>query len=840
MNRKKSQRLSAVFTSLLMLMSMLASWGGDNGRITAIAIDFLSYDEALNYFDFSTAIGNWTEKYQCSDEQAYTSILNGTSHELIVRIGTYARDHGGKVVGVTNSFRPASYQEQIAVVQNNCLSWDSSSCKNVSLSTSNEEAYFAYLQCGKSTSSRVASPGRSDHNSGNCMDVNGWLTGVSSSALSSYGLIKNVSSEDWHISVNDSEFSGYDRYLHGLAIGGEIVLMPCRAGAGYLNKGASVAMVQRRLAQLGYSITVDGIYSSGTAGVVEQYQNDHGLVADAICGNATLHSLYPELYTPVPPPDPTPIGFEMSEGAGQTIPDGDYAIFSAINPDYYLDIIGADWPAPEGTNVGMYTIETGTLPNSVDCWTVEYLNNGFYKIRQKDTSMCLDVYGADQHRGTNVQTWTDNGSVAQQWSISRTNNGYKIQSRCCSYYLDVNGGVFELLTNVQVWEGNDSAAQLFCFVPYGKEIGQTVPDGEYVIGLAKDNQYCLDCQGYSTEDYSLRTNVQLWETTTCNDSYIFTYVGDGYYTIAEATTGYVLDIYNKEPSEYLTAAQNIQLYEYNATKRNQKWMIKPNGDGSYTFISQLSGYCMDLHGGTVVLRGNIEQYPFNGTDAQKWLLIPAMNAPQKCDLMMRKTEAFVGERVPFIGISDTADKFTLHVQKDGKDFLTDETPNDQIDLMFEEAGNYSAYMTAINRKGEIDSDHIAFTIKDTLRLHSDEKLQLSYDAGYAFKTSNADVVVVSKSGEISAIAEGKATITVIDTDKNAYQIKVTVTDKEISGDCNNDGLLSILDIVALQKWLLAMPDTHLPSTEAVDMNSDGIVDVFDLGLLKWVLLQQEE
>ena len=54
----------------------------------------------------------------------------------------------------------------------------------------------------------------------------------------------------------------------------------------------------------------------------------------------------------------------------------------------------------------------------------------------------------------------------------------------------------------------------------------------------------------------------------------------------------------------------------------------------------------------------------------------------------------------------------------------------------------------------------------------------------------------------------------------------------IQGDANADGICDVRDAVMLQKWILAVPGATLTDTAAADLNHDGIVDIFDLGLLK--------
>ena len=58
----------------------------------------------------------------------------------------------------------------------------------------------------------------------------------------------------------------------------------------------------------------------------------------------------------------------------------------------------------------------------------------------------------------------------------------------------------------------------------------------------------------------------------------------------------------------------------------------------------------------------------------------------------------------------------------------------------------------------------------------------------------------------------------------------------IKGDVNGDGEFNISDVVLLQKWLLAVPDTHLSQWQAADLCKDERLDVFDLCLMKRELL----
>lgn len=64
--------------------------------------------------------------------------------------------------------------------------------------------------------------------------------------------------------------------------------------------------------------------------------------------------------------------------------------------------------------------------------------------------------------------------------------------------------------------------------------------------------------------------------------------------------------------------------------------------------------------------------------------------------------------------------------------------------------------------------------------------------------------------------------------------------ERILGDVNADGALTISDVMLLQKWLLAVPDTQLADWKAADFNEDQTLNGFDLCQMRYALLKQEE
>lgn len=70
-----------------------------------------------------------------------------------------------------------------------------------------------------------------------------------------------------------------------------------------------------------------------------------------------------------------------------------------------------------------------------------------------------------------------------------------------------------------------------------------------------------------------------------------------------------------------------------------------------------------------------------------------------------------------------------------------------------------------------------------------------------------------------------------------YTVAVTEQTMEtLLGDVNADGIFSMSDVVLLQKWLLAIPDTQLANWKAADFCEDDRLDVVDLTMMKRALL----
>lgn len=181
-------------------------------------------------------------------------------------------------------------------------------------------------------------------------------------------------------------------------------------------------------------------------------------------------------------------------------------------------------------------------------------------------------------------------------------------------------------------------------------------------------------------------------------------------------------------------------------------------------------------------------------------------------------------------------------------------------------GEYYAWVSAVNSCGSTDSESVSFSViggatyTDVYSAQSiydlDDTVALTVDTICA----KGQVIGIDKDGEGRIITEecdstykipaselgvGKysAYFSVyngsggVDTKRIDFKIMEL---SNIAGDCNKDGAFNISDVVLLQKWLLAVPDTHFENWKTADMCEDDRLDVFDLCMMNRKLIYGSE
>ena len=85
---------------------------------------------------------------------------------------------------------------------------------------------------------------------------------------------------------------------------------------------------------------------------------------------------------------------------------------------------------------------------------------------------------------------------------------------------------------------------------------------------------------------------------------------------------------------------------------------------------------------------------------------------------------------------------------------------------------------------------------------------------------------------ISGTAEGAEVSFAVYRDSAIIPVEATAEPEQATGDVNDDGEFNVADVVLLQKWLLAVPDTNLSNWKAANFCYDDRLDVFDLCLMR--------
>lgn len=152
----------------------------------------------------------------------------------------------------------------------------------------------------------------------------------------------------------------------------------------------------------------------------------------------------------------------ISLGSGR-----EYMFEPMCAPGKVIDV--KSWGKSNGTNVQIWTRgskQANQIFKPVD------LGNGYYAFMDKNSGKALDVSGGSAYNGANIIVHDYHGGANQQWRIIYTgkSNGhcyYSIQSKINSnYYLDVNGANNFNGCNLQLYKGNGTSAQKFVLYYY--------------------------------------------------------------------------------------------------------------------------------------------------------------------------------------------------------------------------------------------------------------------------------------------------------------------------------------------------------------------------------------
>lgn len=152
----------------------------------------------------------------------------------------------------------------------------------------------------------------------------------------------------------------------------------------------------------------------------------------------------------------TPSDKPNNSPTSQPLPDGTYTIHSSANTGKALDVSGAK--DQDGANIQLWFANN----TPAQSWKITYNSTTEdYTIRNTMSGRALDLDSAAVDVRTNIQLYKYNGTCAQRWKLlPTTNNSYAIASACDpGYVIDITDAKIQDGTNIQLWFKNNTPAQ---------------------------------------------------------------------------------------------------------------------------------------------------------------------------------------------------------------------------------------------------------------------------------------------------------------------------------------------------------------------------------------------
>ncbi|MGN1277643.1 MAG: RICIN domain-containing protein, partial [Floccifex sp.] len=310
---------------------------------------------------------------------------------------------------------------------------------------------------------------------------------------------------------------------------------------------------------------------------------------------------------------------------------GKWIITSAWDNNFVIDLTGAN--TSNGTRIELYTYTNSNRQkwNLVRFKTDQeildelalanknvLIDRSFEFESVGKTNYVLDVASASTNNGANIQIYQSNGTNAQYFTVSHTSDGYVILKNIKSgKVISVEGNKVSSSTNIVQNTYSGLKGQLWIVVKDGNG---------YKIVSALNSEYCI---GYTSSNNVVLTRYtnsssQKWTFERLMSEYANEYknaVADGTYEFTSSNLS--VDI----QSGSLQNGGNAVLSSI-STVSSQIWKISHDASGYVTFTNYQSGKVLDVTSAKAVSGTNVQQYQSNGTNAQKWIVVPTSSGYQ--------------------------------------------------------------------------------------------------------------------------------------------------------------------------------------------------------------------
>jgi peptidoglycan hydrolase-like protein with peptidoglycan-binding domain len=207
-------------------------------------------------------------------------------------------------------------------------------------------------------------------------------------------------------------------------------------------------------------------------------------------------------------------------------------------------------------------------------------------------------------------------------------------------------------------------------IPVASLTSASLADGTYTI-QGKTSGKVVDINGASKENGA---TAHIWPSNSGdNQKFAFVRLSDGTYKITVAHSERSLEVRNSSLSDGADVAQ----WDYDANYACKRWYVVACGDDYYKFINKNSGKALDVSGNGTADGTNLQQWTDNGTDAQRFRLIPVVKATSNIAIsgFTAPTSLTKGQAYSIAGTVSSNNKITKVTISVGSEISVSATPN---------------------------------------------------------------------------------------------------------------------------------------------------------------------
>ena len=229
-----------------------------------------------------------------------------------------------------------------------------------------------------------------------------------------------------------------------------------------------------------------------------------------------------------------------------------------------------------------------------------------------------------------------------------------------------------------------------------------------------------------------------------------------------------------------------------------------------------------------------------------------------------KSNYSVGETIKFTIESDNAVNYAIGIYRDDERIDSIASDTNEVSYTITKAGNYSAYVTSSNAFGYLDSNRndchfnvydskpeksvlktnkSNYLVGETIKFTIESDNAVNYAIGIYRDNERIDSIAsdtnevsytITKAGNYSAYVTSSNAFGYLDSNRNDCCFYVYNSEQEMThnGDLNSDNKITSDDLFLLQSYLTNNITLTESQGKAADLNEDGLVDGFDLALLR--------